>query len=45
MRKCRLANLDLWDLRDPRRWLGGLLILLLPAVAQAHAGGTQTLAG
>ena len=25
-----------------REWLGGLLILLLPAAAQAHAGGSDT---
>lgn len=36
MRKYRLANLDLG------RWPGGLLILLLPAAAQAHAGGSDT---
>lgn len=36
MRKYRLANLD------PGRWPGGLLIVLLPAVAQAHTGGSDT---
>jgi len=36
MRKYRLAKLD------PALWLGGLLILLLPAVAQAHSGGSDT---
>lgn len=35
MRKHRLAN------RAPRHWLGGLLILLWPAVARAHAGGSD----
>ena len=36
MRKCRLANLGL------RWWPGGLLTLLLPSVAQAHIGGSDT---
>ena len=36
MRKYRLAN------RAPGHWLGGLLILLWPAVARAHAGGSDT---
>ena len=26
----------------PARWSGGLMILLLPAVAEAHAGGSDT---
>jgi urease accessory protein len=48
MRKYRVANLDLRRWRRWRRWQrwqrwpGGLLILLLPAVAQAHADGSDT---
>ena len=36
MRKYRLAMLG------PARWSGGLMILLLPAVAEAHPGGSDT---
>ena len=36
MRRYRLAS------RAPGPWLGGLLILLWPAVAGAHAGGSDT---
>src|SRR2546430_16623638 len=36
MRNYRLAK------PDPALWLGGLPILLLPAVAQAHSGGSDT---
>ncbi len=36
MRKYRLLNLH------PGLWLGGLPILLLPAVAHAHPGGGDT---
>lgn len=36
MRKYRLAKFG------PGCWPGGLLILLLPEVAQAHPGGSDT---
>lgn len=36
MRECRLAYLA------PQRWTSSLLLLLLPAVAQAHAEGSDT---
>ena len=42
MRKYRLANLDFSPGRWHARLLILLLILLLPAVAQAHAGGSDT---
>jgi urease accessory protein len=36
MRKYRLAE------PAPARWSGGLMVLLLPAVAEAHPGGSDT---
>ena len=33
---------DRQGMLGPARWLVGLMILLLPAVAEAHAGGSDT---